>query len=225
MLRDPGSRMTAWLEAAWLQRYLERRLDAEETAWFEAYTMDKPELIDRIEADSDLRDGLVRERAYAVDSAASGADDSMPLASVPRTAAPESTRTSVISSITRRPAHLLALAATLVIGVGVGMIVQGTRFGMPALVASPERIVYDTMRDAQMPPRIKHADSTSPYILVEVAVPVGAKQVRLIMAGAELPLQRSNEGFASFLILKSQLKPGLKLAFESDGRTQMHNLN
>ena len=46
------TQMTAWLEQAWLARYLDRQLSSEESTWFEAYVLDKPELLGTIEADS-----------------------------------------------------------------------------------------------------------------------------------------------------------------------------
>src|ERR1700752_252565 len=52
------SRMSEWLERIWLARYLERKLSAEEAAWFEAYALDKEPLLEAIEADTTLRDAL-----------------------------------------------------------------------------------------------------------------------------------------------------------------------
>ncbi len=53
--------MSAWLEQAWLARYLDRQLDGDEAAWFEAYVLDKPELLTMIDADNRLRDALAAE--------------------------------------------------------------------------------------------------------------------------------------------------------------------
>lgn len=49
---------TAWLGQVWLVRYLDRQLAGEEAQWFEAYAMDRPELLATIEADTRLRDAL-----------------------------------------------------------------------------------------------------------------------------------------------------------------------
>ena len=230
MLPDPGARMTPWLEAAWLQRYLERQLDAEEAAWFEAYLMDKPELVDRLEADSDLRDGLVEvsrgaaagsgrrvpaaqavaatggagaEAAVDTRAAAAGAVAS----SDKSTARAQLSRTAPRNISPRRHfSNTLAWAASLIVGVGIGWTSQRSTSqpDLPVLMASPTRIVYDAVRDERTPPRIEHADSKSPYVLIEVAVPPGAEHVRVKMEnGFEQELLPSPEGFVSFLT-----KPG-----------------
>ncbi len=53
-----GDTLATWLEDAWLERYLDRELTDAETAWFEAYMLDKPRLIAAIDSDTSLRDGL-----------------------------------------------------------------------------------------------------------------------------------------------------------------------
>jgi hypothetical protein len=238
MLRDPGSRMTSWLEAAWLQRYLERRLDAEETAWFEAYAMDKPELIDRIEADSDLRDGLALSssraaaaaghnispaRATAAAEKASVENEeaivAVPVASIDASKATQSPRATAPGVVPRRRGitETLALAASLIAGVGIGWVSQRSTTSQPdapALMASPTRIIYDAVREERTPPRIEHADSKSPYVLIEVAVPPGAEHVTVKMEnGAEQELVPSPEGFVSFLVDRG--------AFSSETRLSM----
>jgi hypothetical protein len=223
MLPDPGARMTPWLEAAWLQRYLERRLDAEETAWFEAYLMDKPELVDRLEADSDLRDGLAEASRGAAAATGRGVPAAQAVAAGVEAAVDTGTVAagSVASSdgstrrqISHRSAHdvpprrrglanTLALAASLIFGVGMGWIWQRSTAQpeLPALMASPTRIIYDAERDERTPPRIEHADSKSPYVLIEIAVPPGAEHVRIKMENAaEQELVPSPEGFVSFLM-------------------------
>ncbi|HSC12124.1 MAG TPA: hypothetical protein VLC97_14210, partial [Rhodanobacteraceae bacterium] len=55
------TRMTAWLEQAWMVRYLDRQLASEEANWFEAYALDKPDLLAMIEADTRLRDALAAD--------------------------------------------------------------------------------------------------------------------------------------------------------------------
>lgn len=226
MLPDPGARMTPWLEAAWLQRYLERRLDAEEAAWFEAYLMDKPELIDRLEADSDLRDGLAGASRGAADANGHGAPATQAVTVVSAAGAEAAVDTKTVAKGTvasidastqvqrsqapaqtisprrRRFANALALAASLIAGVGLGWVAHRSpsQPDLPALMASPTRIIYDAERDERTPPRIEHADSKSPYVLIEVAVPPGAEHVRVKMEnGSEQELVPSPEGFVSFL--------------------------
>ena len=46
------ARMRAWLEQAWLIQYLDRQLASKETAWFEAYAMERLELLRTIDADT-----------------------------------------------------------------------------------------------------------------------------------------------------------------------------
>jgi len=52
------TRMSAWLEQAWLIQYLDRRLAGEEAQWFESHAMERPKLLATIEADTRLRDAL-----------------------------------------------------------------------------------------------------------------------------------------------------------------------
>ena len=76
------TRMRAWLEQAWLIQYLDRQLAAEEATWFEAYAMDRPELLRTIDADTRLRAALVaaastrhKERSVDRGSRSSGVAD------------------------------------------------------------------------------------------------------------------------------------------------------
>ena len=52
------TRMTTWLEQVWLDSYLDRQLAGEEAQWFEAYAVERPELLVTIETDTRLRDAL-----------------------------------------------------------------------------------------------------------------------------------------------------------------------
>jgi len=205
MRMDHAARLVPWLETAWLQRYLERQLDADETAWFEAYLVDKPALLDRLERDTDLRDAL----AHAGHAEAGLHESGLPLAAAP----PREQRSA------RRNAPAFALAASLIAGVGIGWLAQGSISGPapPALIASPTRVVYDTERGEPTPPRVEHAGSNSPYVLIEVAVPPGAEHVRLLMDDAPAQeLTASPDGFASFLVERSLLKrgPAASIAYE-----------
>jgi hypothetical protein len=206
---ERAARLAPWLETAWLQRYLERQLDADETAWFEAYLIDKPLLLDRVERDTDLRDALAGQFAVpvAAERLAAAQDDrrhgtvTEAIPALPQRGSPRS----------RRRLSSLALAASLVGAVGVGWFAQSL-LSPPAtstLIASPMRVIYDTERGAPTPPRIEHADSTSPYALIEVAVPPGAEQVVLRMPDAPpQSLAPSSEGFVSFLVERSLINAG-----------------
>ncbi len=180
--RNDNERMSAWLERAWLQNYLERGLDDEESAWFEAYVLDKPELLQAIETDTDLRDGLAVVAAEQSSFATAGVDSRPRSSSMPR---------------------WLALAAMLVVGIGVGLFVPRTATdpGMP-LTANPARVVYDTMRGTAAEPQFERAAlQAADVLLVEVAVPPAASEIELRIAGdAPRQLRMSADAFVSFLI-------------------------
>ena len=212
------TRMTAWLEQAWMVRYLDHQLASEEANWFEAYALDKPELLAMIEADTRLRDALaadasIRHMERSVDhggrqggatgDAPSGVSEPTPLAYA-RDKAEVRDQAAVRTAANRRAPAWLAMAATLVLGLGLGFV--GTRSlapdnAAPDLVASPTRIIYDTMRGEPTPPRVEHADSKSAYVLIEVAVPPGAENISLKMGDApEQKLTASPDGFVSVLV-------------------------
>ena len=191
--------MSGWLEQAWLACYLDRQLTGEEAAWFEAYVLDKPELLDVIDADTRLRDALAADRPVLASNDVSIAHSAQS-SSFPR----RRESSSSTAEKKTRPTWL-ALAACLLLGLGVGTI--GMRTLAPNhsadIVASPTRIIYDTMRGEATPPRIEHAESKSPYVLVEVAVPPGAENITLKIDGTpDQELTPSPDGFVSFLMLR-----------------------
>jgi hypothetical protein len=228
------TRMNAWLELAWLTRYLDRQLASDEATWFEAYVLDKPELLAMIDADTRFRDALAddptmrhRERSIVEESRqgratahgeAAADEHDGPRFSEQPTAIAQPTGTISIdshpSSRTRRiaqPPRWFAIAATLLAGVGVGGIgVQSLspRSSAPEIVANPTRIIYDTMRGEVTPPRVEYGDSRSPYVLVEVAVPPGAEHIVLNMDGLQEPVIVSSEGFVTFLAARKNLAAG-----------------
>jgi hypothetical protein len=172
-MRD-ATRMPRWLESAWLQRYLERELSDDELAWFEAYILDKPELVDVLEADNDLRDTLAASPSVVV--------------------APVARKHS-----TRSPQWVAAASVVLACGIcGLGGYWL-SHFGTPAPIGNPTRLVYDTMRGAESPPRIEHADADTPWVVVEIAVPADAEAVGLHLPNdGDFALSPSSEGFVSF---------------------------
>lgn len=184
-------RMAAWLESAWLARYLDCQLDGEGLAWFEAYLLDKPELLDVVEADTALRDALaMRTMAGRPPSAGKREDATAPA---------------------RGARHLpswLRLAAAAVFGIGIGMFVTYAWLpgGRSWLVANPGRIVFDTMRGVV--PERRHeepGDPASPIVLLEVAIPPGGEvltaEVEVDGRRVALPAPRvSSEGFATFAV-------------------------
>ena len=179
--------MAAWLESAWLARYLDRRLDGGELAWFEAYLLDKPELLAAVEADNALRETLAtmpRER--------DGAEPAL-RAQPDAPAAPA-----------RSPARAwAAVAASLALGAGAGWFAHRADAPRPSdeVVANPARVVFDTMRGESTGPHVERTGDAAAWLLVEVAVPAGARDVVLTVPGkAAQALRPSPDGFASFLV-------------------------
>jgi hypothetical protein len=223
------TRMTAWLEQEWLVRYLDRRLASEEASWFEAYVLDKPELLATIEADTRWRDAL------AVDASTRHTDRSVARGGRPggatAAAAPGDTGQDAGSDAAelgamhdalparRRPLRglsALPLAACLLFGVSLGAVGTRTLWApqIPAVIGSPTRVVFDTMRGAPEPPRVEHPDSTAAYLLVEVAVPTGAEQIVLHVAGEpDQPLGVAPDGFVTSLISRTPTHAQARLTY------------
>jgi hypothetical protein len=238
------TRMTAWLEQAWMVRYLDRQLAGEEATWFEAYALDKPELLAMIEADTRLRDALATdasmwhmERSVDRGGRQGGATGEAPQRvsepapfeyarnkpDVQQADVPQA-KAEVRAARTRGAPPWLAMAATLVLGVGLGWV--GTRSlaprgAAPEIVANPTRIIFDTMRGEPAPPRVEHAESTSPYVLIDVAVPPGAEHITLRWPGAaEQQLTPSPDGFVTFIAHRKEMgKPtDVRIAYMIEGR-------
>ena len=225
------SRMAAWLEQAWTVRYLNRGLSGEEVTWFESYVLDKPELLATIESDTRLRDALAaeasaRHKDRSVDSDgrqggaknapgifASGA--SADLDSPDAQDSPLRSGRGPYKVRESAPPVWLAAAATLVVGLGVGAFVAlAFDSGAPAVIASPTRIVYDTMRGPTVPPRVENSSSDSAYVLIEAAVPLGASDVTIELAGQPAqPVSVSADGFATLLVAKKSLLNKLTLHY------------
>lgn len=210
----PGEtpRMAGWLESAWMARYLERRLDEEEVAWFEAYLLDKPELMAMVEADNALRDVVATSAP-------------LPFAGVADLEA-RSARTQMPDAANRRAGTArFAWVAVLALGLGLGWIGKGQLQDgavVPGVVTNPKRIVFDTMRGAQEPPIVERAGSDADYVLVEVAIPSNAREVQLLLDG-EPPraLDPSADGFASFLIARevARTRQPARVRYMVDGRS------
>lgn len=187
MISGPPNRMAAWLESAWLARYLDRQLDGDENAWFEAYLLDKPELLDTVEADNALRETLA--------AAPRGRDGAEP---APR--ARQDARTRAAWSPAR---SLMAIAASLALGVGAGWFARRADAPRPSndVIANPARMVFDTMRGGPVEPHLERSSDADAWLLVEVAVPADARDVALAVPGkATQALVPSPDGFASFLV-------------------------
>lgn len=220
MILTGQPRMAAWLESVWLGRYLDRLLTGEETAWFEAYLLDKPELLAAVDADTRLREALAAEpaawrsvpqagrarddeRVADIASGAATADSSTPDPSSRRR-----TRSRAAGSISAA----LALAASLVLGAGLGW--AGRRSfdasrDAAGVIGNPTHVIYGGQVDV---PRIERADSGSDYVLVDVAVPAGARSATVETGGADagaVPLRAAGDGFVSFLIQRALIRQHL----------------
>ena len=229
------ARMTAWLEHAWLVRYLDRELDGQEASWFEAYAMDKPELLAKIEADTDLRDALTanalmwqEEMETSMDSGASHGDA---IAKEATRASPQA-RAESIKATGRWTRHSawVALAASLVLGFGLGRI--GTQSVVPSegdqIVANPARVLLTSPRGANIAASIESGDSASAYVLVEMPLPDGAENATLEFEGQPLTrLAISADGTARFLVprhAKKRLVVGT-ISYKFDGATIKHKFD
>jgi len=201
--------LSGWLERAWLQRYLERKLSEPEAEWFEMYMLDKPRLIEPLEADNDLRDGLALAAA-----APAGSD-----------VAPQRTLRAGYSRISGLQWRSMAWAASVVAAWGLGLMLAGPlSIGGSAqsalVIASPQRVVFDTMRGVDSQPLVHPGAPGSSHVLVEVGLPADADNVVLHLAGQpSMALVVSPDGFASFLLPRANLgdEPGPRIEYTRGG--------
>jgi len=208
--------MAAWLQSAWLARYLDRQLDAGEAAWFEAYLLDKPDLLAVVEIDNAMRD------AMATDHAAMRPEvDVEPLLSNGR----EEIAPFVVDAPrnARRWLRWIGLAAALVLGVGIGSLARHSPWsarGNAGLIVNPERIVFDAIRGGSATPIAQRGAGRSRYVFVEVAVPPTASEVHLRRGTSVEALVVSSEGFVSFLFdtQDAEGKTPLFVEYDIDGR-------
>jgi len=214
-----NARMAAWLESAWIARYLDRQLDADEVAWFEAYMLDKPELLDAVETDNRLRDALHESLREPSDSKVGAGYETDASASAPSDAPDEHKR--IPHWRNARAFQLWGAAASLAIGIGAGWLAhRGPSRDAPDIIADPTRIVVDTLRGVDDKPRIDHASAASSYLLVDTAIPPDATNVEVSIAdGARIPLHPSADGFVSFLISRAKAKDSraMTLTYNIDG--------
>jgi hypothetical protein len=184
--------MAAWLESAWLARYLDRALSDDEAAWFEAYLLDKPDLLALVETDLGLRDAaatLTNPQALVVEGG-------------PTPRPKKTDRTHA------RRLNFAAAAATLVVGVALGLYLRGGSAPSgyeTAVIANPTRAVFGVSRGAQDVPRIEHGDGT--YLLLEFPMTSDASDVVLDLGnGKVLPLTPSTDGFASVVVPRAGVR-------------------
>ena len=175
--------MSAWLEDAWMQRYLDRELSTAECDWFEAYCLDREHLVARLDADLALRDALARELA--------------PPAREPPTQMPARVRTSAAMP---RALATAAMAAGVLIGAAGTAWIE--RDSAPAALSTDvTRVFFDSLRGEADDVRVHHAGSASEFVIYDVAVPPDATLVTLHVGGeADRPLQLDADGIATALL-------------------------
>jgi hypothetical protein len=178
--------MAPWLEEAWMQRYLHRELSNAEIDWFESYVVDKPHLVDALERDSDLRDVL----------ALAGNDDWQGGRKIPAPA----------RHAWRRYSWPSALAASLLVGTGIGMFAAMSS-NQPVVQADPVRIFVDTMRGDTLESVVDHADSASDWVIIDVGVPAGARDISATHGSAPpVALRASADSVATVLLAREALE-------------------
>ena len=172
------ARMPQWLETAWLERYLERRLSAEESEWFEAYAIAEPSLVLSIERDNDLRDGLAHAGSEVI---------------------PE------LRSVRSHPSGAswlpVALAASLSAGIALGLFLdRDSPAGVSAeqqTISVPTRVVFEAFRGTRDTPAV-HRGVSNEHLLVQVGLPYDARNVRVSDGSREIAVA-SHDSVAYFL--------------------------
>lgn len=197
--------LSPWLDQAWLQRYLDRELEAAELAWFEAYVLDKPHLLDAIDADNALRAVvLASDSEFAPATNAEVAPPrEHPAPSAPAVAAP--------LRAPRSRFQLLAMAASFVGGLGLASVLVSDP--APPMAKEPEaeapaRLVFDLLRGGRVELREDLGDPRARLMVVDIALPLGSRiagaHAELGERRVELPSARiSGEGFATYTLPRS----------------------
>lgn len=178
--------MSAWLEQAWLARYLDRQLSDDEVAEFEAYLLDKPHLIEQVEADNLLRQTLHAAEQMEI-------SDEVDSAEPPAAIKPDRMRS------------WLPIAASFLAALAIGWMLPRQGAVENAYFVAPERVVYDTFRGPDKKPMVYPGSGQSAVFIVEIAVPPGARVVTLQaqVDGEIIPLpvaQASSEGFVTLVL-------------------------
>jgi hypothetical protein len=202
-LNLPGSdELPRWLEAEWLERYLNRGLSDPEIEAFESYALDKPHLIAQIDADTSLKLGLVA--ASRIRESSGPKSDKVP-AQTPRA---------------RWLPAAMAASALLALVLGARLDVPAPA-GEALAFSSPPRIVFDTTRGEQQLALREPGRADSPVVLIELALPPAAGLMAMnAKVGAEtyplpLPVQAA-DGFVSLVLPRAWLR---ELTLEVDYRT------
>ncbi len=205
--------LPAWLEFAWLEQYLSSSLSDDEMEWFEVYMLDKPHLIAEIEADTDLRDGLLLSKEDL--SLSNAFSENTVVKQLP------------VGSDQRRWLPM-AWAASLFAALSVGWVISAFNSDDQIdLISSPTRMVFDTMRGIDSQPLIHPGDPESQYLLIEVGMPPDAEQIQLHIAGEPTQsLILSPDSFVSFLLSRERLSDSTppRIEYVSAGKEREREL-
>jgi len=162
-----------------MSRYLDRQLSGEESAWFEAYAMDKADLLQAIDADSDLRDAIA---AAGMEIASAGAANNV--------TKPHATKAWLPGMWRRYGISALATAASLLVAVGAGWTSNQwlTARSARTIVANPTLIrLYGPQRGSgDSLVCVQNAERWSERVTVEAILPVNATDVRMQFGGTEI---------------------------------------
>lgn len=218
-----------WLESAWLQRYLDRELSATETEWFETYAIDKATLVEAIEADNALRDGMHAWHAQQRLDGAAPPAASIAEAPTAYRAAPPARHRRASSRWSRPLAAAASLAVAAVFGAGMSQWFAPAGSDGMASVSSPRRVVFDSLRGAtSAAPQAEPARTTDDPLLLDIAVPAQAEAVVAHFAdGSTLPLVVSADGFVSLVGAPDQLRrlSPIRLAYTVNGQSSERPLD
>src|SRR3546814_15656771 len=100
----------------------------------------------------------------------------------------------------------MAWAASVVAAWALGLMLAGPLSigaggDSAQIIASPERVVFDTLRGVDSPPPVYPGAAASSHVLAEAALPPDAERVNLYVAGQAPPARQvSAHGFAGFLL-------------------------
>ena len=223
-----GEKLSPSLEDAWLQRYLDRELSQQEEFWFESYALDKPRLLDAIERDTDLRDGL---HAWHAEQGRNGAvtADATDAAIPASTGTSHSGHTVTTESPQPKPASWFkpfAIASGLALAVLLGA--SAYRWMLPtdateASVATPSRLMFDVLGGSGEPSVSEQSTDLSAPVLIDVTVSPHAEAVIAYFADhSSMALPVSRKGVVSLIGSRSALlnRSPIRIAWRLDGQQQ-----
>lgn len=194
-------------ETQWLRDYLDRRLTGAQAVLFEAHALTHTDLLTEIEVDTALRDATIltseTQRSH-------------------RAARRRSRVASRPPPMTRR--IWLSSAASVVLGLGTGFLYARSYIALdePLVAPGPTRVSFDRTRGAGQAMRVEHVDMQSPFILVEVALPPGARNpIAKVGRFPAQGLMLSLDGYAGFLVRRTFLDENgsASVAYDVDGES------